>query len=159
MISKTLLILICILNCNILFAETTERLDSLLLLLEQEGLSTLEKGEICNKTAHYYSDNLQDKTTAIQYYNQALSHSRIAGNDDLTADIINNLGVCYEIIGNHDSSIYCFEKYLDLTIQLKDSTGIGDAYNNLVLVHEFNGQYEKAIEYYIESAKIKRPAY
>ena len=64
--------------------------------------------------------------------------------------------MCYGLSNNLDSAIVAFELALDVNTELKDSANIGYNYYNIGLAHYFKGNYDKAIENYVQSANIRQ---
>ena len=64
--------------------------------------------------------------------------------------------ICKEYISsNPDTALYFGNLGLGLAIKANYNQGMSDCYNNIGLVHYYQGNYHKAIEYYLKSLKIK----
>ncbi len=110
--------------------------------------------EACNEVASYYYDSLQDVQKAIPYYLLSSKLAKELFDAEESANAINYVGICYEMLGMHDSALICFDEYLEIGIKLSDNEIITNAYKNKGIVFEFSGKYEDAILNYIEAARV-----
>lgn len=69
--------------------------------------------------------------------------------------VYNNLGIIHMKVGNDEESVRCFQKYLDFSKSLGQSTAIANAKMNLVLAKRklANGQDVISSEKMLESSK------
>lgn len=127
--------------------------DSLLNQLNQSKSYT-EKAKTLRKIALYYSDECEDFESALPYYLRSSHMAMLAGENEMMGNLYNYTGVCYEIMGMHDSSIYYFNAAGRMFNTIGDSVGIALTYKNIGLVYEFSGDYESSMEQYVKFAKM-----
>ena len=61
----------------------------------------------------------------------------------------------FKMIGEFDSAMAYATGQLQIAQKLAYSRGITDAYNMLGILHRTNGDYKKALEYFLKALKIK----
>jgi len=127
--------------------------DSLVNQLNQSNSYT-EKAKTLRKIAVYYSDECEDFESALPYYLRSARMAMLAGENEMMGNLYNNTGVCYEMRGMHDSSIYYFNAAGRIFKTIEDSVGVAFAYKNMGLVYEFSGDYESSMEQYVKFAKM-----
>lgn len=64
----------------------------------------------------------------------------------------NNLGVCYEFMGDYVTSIFFHQRALRIRNLLNDKIGMGISLNNLGNVYDSQGNYIVALNYYLKSS-------
>ncbi|QTD39351.1 tetratricopeptide repeat protein [Polaribacter batillariae] len=65
----------------------------------------------------------------------------------------------YQAKSKIDSAIYYHQKSLNLKIEIKDSIGIADSYNNLGIILDEEGNYLDALKNYFKALKIYEKKY
>lgn len=94
-------------------------------------------------TAYYFKD----------YYNLALDSYRVALNNDYTqrdssfrVRILNNMGVCYDNLKQHDEALRYYQEALEIEKESGNPVELSDMYINIGLVYFAIGEYEEALE-------------
>tara|TARA_R100001143_G_C3361257_1_gene136189 strand:+ start:2107 stop:4044 length:1938 start_codon:yes stop_codon:yes gene_type:complete len=94
-------------------------------------------------TAYYFKD----------YYNLALDSYRVALNSDYAqrdssfrVRILNNMGVCYDNLKQHDEALRYYQQALEIEKESGNPVELSDMYINIGLVYYAIGEYEEALE-------------
>ena len=91
---------------------------------------------------------------ALEYYAKALDMSRKAGKDKKTADLLNSIGLIYDIyIGELDSAFMYYREALDLSEKTGYSPGVINSLVNIGFVYELKGDLSRALTSFNESAE------
>ena len=114
-----------------------------------EALRIYDKLGLYQKTAslqlqigsHFTSD--RNYASAIFYIKKSLATFRIRQDSTNIALALINLGETYRLMGNYDSSSYCFTECLSLNLFLKNNLIQGYALGNLGMVHASEEQVSK----------------
>jgi len=127
--------------------------EQLLPLIERTKIAKgTSKIDLLNELSVEYRKT--DRYEAMNYARQALKLSveikYLAGE----ALAKKNEGICWFFIGNNDSASICNTKALEIFSKAGDSKGVSACYNNLGLIAQETGKYEKALEYYQLSMDI-----
>jgi Tfp pilus assembly protein PilF len=93
----------------------------------------------------------EQNETAMQYYQQALSLHRSAGNRNGEASTLNNIGVIHRVKGEHERALEIYEQVLRIRRELKDVSGEATTLNNMGRVFRLTNQIDLAMEYYKQS--------
>jgi tetratricopeptide (TPR) repeat protein len=105
------------------------------------------------KKLHEQAVNLfrrEEYEVALQKLNEALQN---AENDtERTALIYNDMGVTYKQLENYPAAHNALDEAMTRFIQLNDEKGQAQTIGNRATVYEAEGEIEKAIEHYRESA-------
>ena len=59
-------------------------------------------------------------------------------------------------MGDYDEAMEIYTPALDHAVKIGDNPGIGSVYKSIGAVHHHKGDYDKALEYYNRSLRIKR---
>ncbi len=123
-----------------------------------------EKAEVLNELAAYYLPISHKKS--FEYSNQALELAKKFNSKIEEAKALNNIGNAYYYQSNYEKTIEYYKKSLivneeicnsfneDEAISKSGKEGIAISLNNIGIVYEKWGNYEKAIEYYQKALKI-----
>lgn len=131
----------CIIYSDSLLVEATEQKNS-----EHQIYALDILGE-----AYYNQD---DSIKAVDYYEKSLSISFKTGNKRFIGNAYNSLGIAYSKFSVKKPLAY-YNKALTIKTELKDSAGISAELNNLGTIYDEKlGEYEKALNYYIQSYHI-----
>jgi tetratricopeptide (TPR) repeat protein len=71
------------------------------------------------------------------------------------ASAANTMGLSYFYQAEYNIALEWFEKSMETYKMINDSSGISRVFNNLGLVHQAIGEFEKATEYIVEGLKYK----
>jgi len=91
---------------------------------------------------------------ALEYYNQSLKIKQQINLNSGVAKIYNNIGIIYKILGKIDSAHFNYNKSLALSREFNDRTGVSHTYTNIGILYKQEFNYKKAIQYFIEAARI-----
>lgn len=104
----------------------------------------------------YYAKNYEK---SIIYYRECLSYQKEIKNNKLNyLSIYNGLSQVYESLPNRDSTIYYYNKGLELVKRLPNHNdpSVSDLYINLGSSHETSEQYDQAMFYYNKALSIQQ---
>ncbi len=102
---------------------------------------------------NYYHKS--DYTTALEYFNKALSTVSLVKHPELYCSIISHIAVVYQELGNHD-------KALEYNLQIleydknegKYSINVGCDYGNIGIIYMQKNDLEKSLEYAFMSLEV-----
>ncbi|MBK9190583.1 MAG: tetratricopeptide repeat protein [Crocinitomicaceae bacterium] len=97
------------------------------------------------------SFNAGNNDDAFNYLRSVRSLNETSGNlSDAAGDYL-NIGVVYDALGSHDSSVYYCIKGIDLALKAKDSVLLTRAYMNIASIEMRSDNIEPAIEYCLKA--------
>lgn len=101
----------------------------------------------------YYTTGNHDKARDIlnETYRDAVSQKSDYG----MAAYYNTKAILLSYEANFDSSLYYFEKALEIRKKLKDDKGVLRSLSNLGTIHNKRKEYKKAIDYFEEALKLE----
>jgi two-component system, NarL family, sensor kinase len=105
----------------------------------------LETGESIEETSPEKS---------MGFYNQALLLSRQIKNNHLVLSSYNDIGICYIELNKLDSALISFEQAIPVARLLHDTLRVARILTNIGNVHLHKKDRVKAIEYYLQSARL-----
>ncbi|WP_136479897.1 tetratricopeptide repeat protein [Cognatitamlana onchidii] len=146
---KKLIIFSALYLCSFgLFGQANKILDSLKIELAKKQADT-SKVKILNDLAYYYL--YQDIDSSLVYGKKALLKAKSINFSKVEANACIYIGNAFLYTNKYDSAHY----YYDLSLKLHDKYGINKSalYASLGLSHKIQGNYEKAIETYLEGIK------
>jgi tetratricopeptide (TPR) repeat protein len=91
---------------------------------------------------------------ALPFYNEALSLSRQRGNTALTAEILGNMGTCYEYLKKYDQAFQCYEESSELHEEMGDLPGIATAETRFGTNYHNREEYELSIEHLEKAVEL-----
>jgi tetratricopeptide (TPR) repeat protein len=86
-------------------------------------------------------------------------HHRLQGkieDESLKKDSLNNLGLCYDSLGDYQKAIEHHQQQLDIAREIGDRQGEANSLGNLGLCYDSLGDYQKAIEHHQQQLDIAR---
>ncbi len=111
----------------------------------------VDKGKIHDY--HYEPDS------SYYYYNEALRIAEIADNQSDIIFIPVEIAFIEERLGRRNEAIETLEKVLKLSIEIKDSINICQAYASIGYFHSNGGNHEKSVEYNLKALEIAEKNY
>ncbi|MEW6468112.1 MAG: tetratricopeptide repeat protein [Bacteroidota bacterium] len=135
-----------------LMQAQTSQLDSLAHLLKTASEDT-NKVNLLNQIAVKYWT--LDPSRSVEFAGEALALAQQLGFRFGQAKAYGNRGVAFFYLALLDSSEKDQQRALDIYVSLKNKKGMASAYNNLGLVSRSRGDYDQAIEYYLQSLKLR----
>lgn len=153
-----LIIIIIIISFNLCFAQQSpeSKADSLNEIIKKAyKIKDLDKvkpelHELANIYEYNGNWELYDATVM-----EMLSLSEKTNDLSYKADCYNKLGVANCLRGRNNESLEFFTKTLEIYLELNDTNGISNSYENLGIVYKDLAKYDKAIECQINSIKIR----
>ena len=108
-------------------------------------------GHFLNKYA-YYEDSIEVNLRLIRLSEET------NGQNGLTADSYNNIGVVYNNLGDYDKALEYHNKALEIrkAVLGENHADTAASYNNIGSVYDDFGEYDKALEYYNKSLEITK---
>jgi len=99
---------------------------------------------------------LGNKTESLKHFELCLDLSNKNNFKDISAAMINNLGVYYKVQGKIEDAENLYHESLEIKRQLGDKQGIAYSLINLGIIYEDQGKYEDAEKLIQESLEIQR---
>jgi tetratricopeptide (TPR) repeat protein len=102
---------------------------------------------------NYYHKS--DYTTALEYFNKALSTVSLIKHPELYCSIISHIAVVYQELGNHDKALEYNLKILEYDKKEgKYSINVGCDYGNIGIIYMQKNDLEKSLEYAFMSLEV-----
>ncbi len=143
-------ILIILIICPSIISAQQDEIDSLKAVLGFQGVE--EKVRILGELSWYYKNIDIDSSFIYAKISRKLAES--SENEALISYAYNNLANAYEAIGEMDSAKYFHEECLRIKTVLNDSLGLAATHNNLGILYDQMGIYNKSLDHYFKSLKI-----
>lgn len=89
----------------------------------------------------------------VGFYNKALKAIEGTNSKSAKASILNNIGLSYRRVGNHDKAFSVNLEALNLAKSIKDTANIVYTMNNAAIIYLERKEIDKAIEWYAKSLK------
>lgn len=124
-----------------IMAGPLERLEQ---LSRQSGHSLGQAQAMYFRAALYI--NKGSYREAIEQYKKALESTRQAGDGDLEAEILNDIGFCYRRLGDDVRGEYFYKNSLELRGKKRNLQGMAESLNNLGMLYIHTDQVDKAGE-------------
>ncbi|MEA3461143.1 MAG: tetratricopeptide repeat protein [Bacteroidota bacterium] len=101
---------------------------------------------------HYFQAEF---TEAARNWESSLKIYEELSDDQLVANLLNNLGAIYHSIGNNVEALDLYLRALKMAEELSDSTRIGTLTLNIgVIYSEMPATYDSAVNYYLRAMKL-----
>ncbi|MDP8220543.1 MAG: sigma 54-interacting transcriptional regulator [Candidatus Stygibacter frigidus] len=100
----------------------------------------------------FYSDKDLEKTLA--YYQEALPYVKKAGNKDVLAIVLNNIGGVYEDMENYAQALENYQKAIAIAEEQKIEHNLSIFLKHIGSVYFKQGKYEEALQYLNRSLAI-----
>lgn len=95
-------------------------------------------------------------TLAIELAREALSSAKDLGDSSVIALGYNHVAVVYDYTSNFQLAEKLYQKAYDIQLRNEGRLATDGFLNNLGGVHFYQGHYEKAMDYYLQSLKIRQ---
>jgi len=151
--SSLLSVLIALLLHSMSYAQDRAFVDSLLTELSAAEDDTL-KVEILLALGEQYKYNLPD--SAMIYFQEALQVSEQLGSLSLQANSKRSIGVVIENQGMYDQALEEYFAALAFFEEDENKPGMASCYNDIAIIHYFQGSSELCMEYLTLSFEIKK---
>ncbi len=153
--SSFLFFLILILY-NISFSAN--QLDSLRILLKK-NLPDSVRFEVYNQIfPKIVKQNIDSALWCLTQQKQILSKANLdkKTTNEFKLDIYNNSGTFYNRKGMQDTSIFYYQKVIDIATMDEKKREIAIAQNNIANIYYLQGNYQAALEYHLKALKIRK---
>ena len=100
-------------------------------------------------------NELGNKKTALEYFNQALSLHKSIGNRVGELTSVMSISMAYQRIGDYQKSLTFSEQGAALAGELGDHAREGSAFNNLCVLYQDMGDFKRAIDYCNRALEIR----
>jgi serine phosphatase RsbU (regulator of sigma subunit) len=147
-----ILILLNIILNNIVNSQTTKEVDSLYLKLQTSGEDT-NKVIILNQISEILSDSKPDQ--ALKFAQQGYLLSRSLDYKKGISSSISHKGQIFQIKGDYNKSLQCFEEALKINSEINNKIDIGENEKHIGIIYEYQRKYDKALLFYLKSLKNK----
>ncbi|KAH9641439.1 hypothetical protein HF086_006055 [Spodoptera exigua] len=112
----------------------------------------LENGELVQ-----FAELLKiDVATAKKWHERQLDVALAARDKVGEGRACSNLGIVYQLLGEHDAALKLHQAHLSIARQLQDKAGMGRAYGNIGNAYSAAGFYEQAIKYHKQELTISK---
>lgn len=102
--------------------------------------------------AYYYSNREADKL--FEYLHNGLKIYQLTGNKHSEMNTHYNLGYFYGTFEDIPKSIEHFKKTITIAIELNNDDRLSGAYNNIGLMYNYSGMYDKANEFQFKALEL-----
>ncbi len=127
------------------------KIDSILNVIENTDDDST-KYDLVNRIGFTYIFRFPDKF--LPFANRHLEGARKDDFKSGIANLYNNIGIYYDVIGIRDSSEFYFNRALDYSRENELDDVHSKALNNLGMFHWNKGEFEKALLYFFESLDL-----
>ena len=124
------------------YGHINGKIDSLKSIMSGQGIETEQDKNTLFDIANFYSDSLNNKDSALVYFKIVQRLSKVSKDYKLQIKALDKIAICEEYLGNHDSSLFYFNKSLKTNEQIGDSLEMSDAYFNMAVVYEIKGDFK-----------------
>lgn len=134
-------------------AQTQHQHDSIMHLIQQaddDSLRALQYLELGDLYAYSHQDS------AIGYYKKAFRYAQNGGYTELAGKSLNYIAVVYIYRSEYDTTIHYLNRSVDLMEKAGDKGGMANGYNNLGVIYKNRGNFEKAIEFFRKTARLRQ---
>lgn len=151
-ITKSLLVLACLLSCFQVSGQSKKNMDSLLLAYKNFKSDTSQVLTLI-EIAYQYKTTTPD--TMLLLSRKALEKAQKLGFERGQAWALNRMGVAYHAQGKYEEVVTYSQKSLDIFLKIKDNQGIAQSLHNLGIVYRIQGKYPKALDCLQKSLKLR----
>ncbi len=152
-------------NILVNLADNLASIGELQAAVEYGKLATKVKADSA-KTAHAnnilgiilwrYGNNIIKLKQAIHHFEIAIN---LYKSDVKKARVYNNIGLCYDYLGNYPEAFFLYKKALRIYIYEKDTLSQSQTLNNIAAVLYKQSKYEQAIEILNQSLQLRQTYY
>lgn len=100
--------------------------------------------------AAYFRDDQKNYETALSYYNKIYEIQESHNNKLGIADVYNEIGTVYKLMGNDSLALHYFKESLEIAKNEKHRHYIADAYKNIGEINYIQKKYDEALGYYLK---------
>jgi len=151
---SVLLLTVCIIVAGDVFSQQA-KIDSLHLILKTQQADT----SLINTNLQLGNIYLEDHPdTASKFAYDALSIAEKIKNKYFTARALQTLGLCYDYIGNLDSSLYYFNRAGDLFKSLNNDEKLSNVLSDEGNAYYVRGNFEFALRNHLAALDLRKKA-
>lgn len=138
--------------------EKSNRLANEILALSKPANNHLRTADAYNLLGFNADAQSKPIKEVVDFYNKALLYFDKLEDKKPKANVLNNIGLAYRRVGNHDKAFSFNLKALNLAKNLKDTTTIINTLNNMAIIFTERDDSKKAKAYYFKSLKYAENA-
>jgi len=139
-------------------SQFTQARDTLLQALALRRAEPTEKvglGIVLNSLGSAL-DNLDDRSSAVKYLEEALAIRESMGLRKPVAIVLTNLGLLYNRMGNFEKDLAYQQRALAIRREIGDKAGIASNLNLIGRLHSLKSEFQTAIEYHDQALALRR---
>ncbi len=91
---------------------------------------------------------------ALDKYNEAYNFILLTDSIALQSEIMNNIGICHDYLGEYDLALSIYNKAIKLDSKNNNKTGLATTYNNIGALYFFWDKYDLALENYLKGLAL-----
>lgn len=150
-LNKVVILCLLLATTNVLFSQNQEKVDSLLKLLPE----TTDTNRINVLRLLFMEYIYVDYKIAKEYLDEELVIAEEVDIPYITARLKNEEGVYYSVISDNENAVKTFNESLDLYQTLGNQERVSALLNNISNCHRNMGNLALALDYQMQSLKIK----
>ncbi len=97
--------------------------------------------------------NCSDYKQSLNYYSIAYDLIKQTDSINLISDVLNNMGVAHDFLGEYDDAIRYYDIAINLNTEHNNKAGLAMTINNIGALYFFWGKYDLALENYLNALK------
>ncbi|CAF4166527.1 unnamed protein product [Adineta steineri] len=99
--------------------------------------------------------DMGDYEFAIKYFTDTLNHL-VNSDHNLRATYLNNLGVCYNELGNEKEALKCYQETCIIYRDTNNDRGLGTCHHNIASIYYARGRYSDAYSQALEALDYRK---
>lgn len=97
---------------------------------------------------------IEQPDKAFEYYTKSIEVREQLGDKEYLSSAIMNLGIWFARQNKFEEALYYMEQYHAIQVELKDTLAMASATMNIGNVNNVRGNYDAALEYYLEAVSL-----
>jgi len=97
--------------------------------------------------------NSSNYKQSLKYYSLAYDLVKQTDSINLISDVLNNMGVAHDFLGEYDDAIRYYDTAIKLNTKHNNKAGLAMTINNIGALYFFWGKYDLALENYLNALK------
>ncbi len=99
--------------------------------------------------------NTSEYKDALKKYENAYSYIQLTDSIELQSEIMNNIGICHDYLGEYDVALSIYNKAIKLNQKHNYKAGVAMTINNIGALYFFWDKYDLALENYLQSLALE----
>lgn len=99
--------------------------------------------------------NTSEYKDALKKYEEAYSYIQLTDSINLQSEIMNNIGICHDYLGEYDIALSIYNKAIKLNKKHNYKAGVAMTINNIGALYFFWDKYDLALENYLQSLALE----